>query len=89
MMDDRLRELIMVQPSLRLDVQPRSWCDRRKSGDGIRTVTAVTSGVIKDPERLANYVRVVAATLDQLVKIGAAGDEPVVDDRHYDLSRRA
>ena len=89
MMDDRLRELIMVQPSLRLDVQPRSWWERRKNGDGIRTVTALTTGVIKDPERLANHVRVVAATLDQLVKIGAAGDEPVADGRYYDLSRRA
>ncbi len=89
MMDDRLRELIMVQPSLRLDVQPLSWWKRRKSGDGIRTVTVQTTGVIKDPDRLANYVRVVAATLDQLVKIGAARDEPVVDSRIYELSRRA
>ncbi len=89
MVDDRLRELIMVQPSLRLDVQPLSWWKRRKSGDGVRTVTALTTGVVKDPERLANYVRVVAATLDQLVKIGAARDEPVVDSRIYELSRRA
>ena len=89
MMNDRLRELIMIQPSLRLDVQPVSWWERRKNGDGIRTVTALTTGVIKDPERLANYVRVVAATLDQLVKVGAASDEPVVDGRAYELSRRA
>ena len=88
MMDDRLRELIKVQPSLRLDVRPLSWWKRKKNGDGVRTVTVQTTGVIKDPDRLANYVRVVAATLDQLVKIGTARNEPVVDSRTYDLSRR-
>ena len=88
-MDDRLRELIMVQPSLRLDVQPRSWWRRRKDGDGVRTVTVQTTGVVRDPDRLANYVRVVAVTLDQLVKTGTARAEPVAEGRVYDLSRRA
>ena len=89
LMDDRLRELIMVQPSLRLDVQPRSWWRRRKDGDGVRAVTVQTTGVVRDPDRLANYVRVVAVTLDQLVKTGTARAEPVAEGRVYDLSRRA
>lgn len=88
MMDDRLRELIMVQPSLQLDVQPLSWWERRKNGDGVRAVTIQVTGVIEDPDRLANYVRLVAVTLDQLVKIGTARNEPVVDSHTYDLSRR-
>ena len=47
-----------------------------------------TTGVIKDPERLANYVLLVAATLDQLVRIGAAQDEPVAQGRTYTIRRR-
>lgn len=88
MMDQRLRELIMVQPSLQLDIQRLSWGKRRKRGDGVRRVTALTTGVVKDPDRLANYVRVVAATLDQLLRIGVARHEPVAEARTYALSRR-
>ena len=88
MMDRRVRELIMAQPSLRLDIRRLSWGKRRKKGDGVRTVTVQTTGVIKDPERLATYVRLVAATLDQLVGIGAAHNEPVAEDRTYAVSQR-
>ena len=88
MMDRRLRELIMVSPSLRLDIQRLSWGKRRKKGDGVRSVTVQITDVIKDPAHLANYVRVVAATLDQLVRIGAAHHEPVAETRTYTLSRR-
>jgi len=62
----QVRELIMVQPSLRLEVRRFSWGMRRKRGDGVRAVAVQTTGVIKDPERLADYVRLVAVTLDQL-----------------------
>ena len=89
MMDRRLRELMMVQPSLQLDIQRLSWGKRRKKGDGVRRVTVVTSGVIKEPDRLANYLRLVAAALDQLVRIGVAHHEPVAESRTYALSRRA
>ena len=51
-------------------------------------MTVVTTGVIKDADRLANYVRLVAATLDQLVRIGVAHQEPVLENRTYTLSRR-
>ena len=88
MMDRRLRELIMVSPSLRLDIRRLSWGKRRKKGDGVRSVTVQTTGVIKDPDHLANYVRVVAATLDQLVRIGVAHHEPVAESRTYVLSQR-
>ena len=89
MMDRRLRDLIMVQPSLQLDIQRLSWGKRRKKGDGVRRVTALTTGAIKDPERLANYIRVVAASLDQLVSIGVAHHEPVTESRTYALGRHA
>ena len=88
MLDGRLRELIMAQPSLQLDIRRLSWGKRRKKGDGVRSVTVQTTGVIKEPDRLANYVLLVAAALDQLVRIGTAHDEPVVEDRTYAVSRR-
>ena len=88
MMDRRLRELILAQPSLQLDIRRLSWGKRRKKGEGVRRVTVVTTGVIKDADRLANYVRVVAATLDQLVRIGVAHQEPVLESRTYTLSGR-
>ncbi len=46
MTDPRLRELIMAQPSLRLDIRRRPWMKRRKSGEGVRSVTIRTTGVI-------------------------------------------
>ncbi len=89
MMDRRLRELIMIQPSLQLDIKRLSWGKRRKKGDGVRRVTALTTGVIKDPGRLANYMKLVTATLDQLVRIGVAHPEPVTEARTYALRRSA
>ena len=88
MMDRRLRELIMVQPSLRLEIRRLSWGKRRKMGDGVRAVAVQTTGVIKDPDRLVNYVLLVAATLDQLARIGGARHEPVAENRTYALPRR-
>ena len=88
MTDRRLRELIMVQPSLRLEIRRLSWGMRRKRGDGVRAVAVQTTGVIKDPDRLVNYVLLVAATLDQLMKIGSAFSEPVAESRTYALARR-
>ena len=89
MTDRQLLELIMVQPSLQLTIRRLSWRRRRKMGDGVRVVTVETTGVIKEPDRLANYVRLVAATLDQLAKIGGARHEPVAENRTYALQRRA
>ena len=86
--DRRLRELIMAQPSLRLEIRRLPWGKRRKMGDGVRAVAVQTTGVIKEPDRLADYVRLVAATLDQLARIGRARHEPVAENRTYALPRR-
>ena len=88
MTDGRLRELIKVQPSLRLEIRRLSWGRRRKTGEGVRVVAVQTTGVIKEPDRLINYVLLVAATLDQLMRIGAASHEPVAEGRTYALPRR-
>ena len=86
--DRRLRELILVQPSLRLEIRRLSWGRRRKMGNGVRVVVVQTTGAISEPDRLANYIRLVAATLDQLARIGASYHEPVSENRTYALPRR-
>ena len=88
MTDRRLRELIMGEPSLRLEIRRLSWGKRRKMGDGVRVVTAGTVGVIKEPDRLVDYVLLVAATLDRLLRIGGASKESIAEGRIYRLVRR-
>jgi hypothetical protein len=44
-------------------------------------VTVATAGVIMEPDRLVDYVRLVVATLDRLLRIGGASDESVVEGR--------
>ena len=89
MTDWRLRELIMGQPSLRLEIRRLPWGKRRKTGDGVRAVAVQTIGVIREPGRLVDYVRLVVTTLDRLLSIGGAYDEPVAEGRAYALPRRA
>ena len=88
MTDRRLRELIMGEPSLRLEIRRLSWGKRRKTGDGVRVVTVATAGVIMEPDRLVDYVRLVVVTLDRLLRIGGASDESVGEGRTYALFRR-
>ena len=57
-------------------------------GEGVRVVTVQSDGVIKEPDRLANYVRLVATALDQLARTGGAYHEAVAEGRTYGLSRR-
>ncbi len=88
MMDGRLRALIKVQPSLGLEIRRLPRGRRRKMGDGVRAVAVQTLGVVEEPDRLVNYVLLVAAILDRLIKIGGASREPVVEGRTYALRRR-
>ena len=88
MTDRRLRELLRAQPELRMEIRRLPWGRRRKTGDGVRAVAVQTAGVIKEPERLADHVLLVAVTLDQLVRIGAAHREPVAKERTYVIRRR-
>ena len=88
MMDGRLRALIKVQPSLGLEIRRLPRGQRRTRGDGVRAVAVQTPGVIKERDRLVNYILLVAATLDRLIKIGGASREPVAEGRTYALPRR-
>ena len=86
--DRAMRELILIQPSLRLEIRRQAWSKRRKTGEGVREVRVRTTGVITEPDRLAHYMRLVASTLDQLVRIGVAYEDPVEEGRQYELRRR-
>ncbi len=88
MTDGRIRRLIKVQPSLRLEIRRLPRGLRRKRGDGVRAVAVQTIGVIKERDRLVNYVLLVTATLDRLIKIGGASTEPVAGGRTYAAPRR-
>ncbi len=88
MTDRRLRELIMAQPSLRLEIRRCPRRKRRKTGDGVRLVTVGTVGVITEPDRLVDYFLLVTTTLDRLLSIGGAFEEPVAGGRTYALPRR-
>jgi hypothetical protein len=67
-----VRSLIMVQPSLRLQIRRPSWSRRRTLSEGARDVIVRTTGVVTDPARLEDYVMLVAHTLDGLLRIGSA-----------------
>ena len=72
-----VRGLIMVQPSLRLEIRRPSWSRRRELSEGARDVIVQTVGVVTNPGRLENYVLLVAHALDQLVRIGSASESAV------------
>ena len=88
MADGRLRQLVMLAPSLQLGIRRQSWSKRRKAGDGVRAVGVQATGVVKDPDRLVNHVRLVTTTLDQLQRIGSASVESVVEGRVYTFPRQ-
>jgi hypothetical protein len=83
--ESRLRSLltteltaaILAQPSLRLEVKkaPRKY--RKRSGPQARQITMQTTGVIKDPDRLAGMFTVVQEALDALARAGVAAREAI------------
>jgi len=62
MMNWRLRELIMGEPSLRLEIRRLPWGKRRKTGDGVRAMAVQTIGVTREQGRLVDPARPVLAT---------------------------
>ncbi len=68
-----LTAAILSLPSLRLEVKraPRKY--RKERGESTAAVTVQTTGVIKDPPRLAGMFVVVRETLNALAGAGVAG----------------
>ena len=75
-----LTAVLLAQPSLTLQVKAASRRHRKAMGPLARHATMLTTGVIKEPERLAGMFSVVAATLSALDRAGIAAREPVPGD---------
>lgn len=88
MNERRVRDLILAQPSMRLDFTGLGFWDRRKLGSRVRRVSVRTTGVVMDPDRLLGFIDLVEALLQQLVRIGSASAAPVDPDRHNGELRR-
>ena len=72
-----LGEEILAVPSLRLEIKRPSRKSRRRFGQDSGVVVCRTTGVVRDPERLASMLRVVREALDALRRVGEADDREV------------
>lgn len=68
----RIRELIAVQPEMRLTVKDDEGWFGAKFPDGVDELLFVVGGVIKDVERLQRLYDLFAETLDELCRMGSA-----------------
>jgi hypothetical protein len=69
----RLRELLAAQPRVRLTLQDeRGSFGKREHPEGTDDLCFAVPGVIKDIDRLARLFALLAETLDQLCRLGAA-----------------
>ncbi len=70
--DARLRELVKVQPTIRLDVKDSEGWFGPKFPENVDELHFQVVGVIKDVDRLKSLVDLFAAVLEQLCRIGSA-----------------
>ena len=75
--DGDVRRLILSQPSLHLEVKGLSWWRRRKLGSRVRVITAQTTGVVTEVERIVNFIELIRAGVDTLKRIGTAVPQEV------------
>jgi hypothetical protein len=68
----KIRQLIQVQPKIRLDVKDGEGWFGPKFPENVDELHFEVLGVIKDVERLIELFQLFAAMLDQLCKIGSA-----------------
>lgn len=88
MNERRVRDLILAQPSMRLEIKGLGFWDRRKLGNRVRRVSVRTTGVVMEPQRLLDFIDLVEVLAQQLVRIGSASSEPVDPSRHNGEVRR-
>jgi len=70
--DARLRELVKVQPTIRLDVKDSEGWFGPKFPENVDELHFQVVGVIKDVDRLKSLFDLFAAVLEQLCRIGSA-----------------
>lgn len=67
-----IRSLIEAQPSINFSVKDSEGCFRAKFPENVDELHFVTTGVIKDPDRLKLLFDLFSETLDELCRIGSA-----------------
>jgi len=80
--DTDVRRLILRQPSLRLEVKGLGWWRRRKVGSRVRVLTARTTGVVTEVERIVNFIELIRSGVDTLQRIGTAVPQAVDWEEH-------
>ena len=70
--DARLREMVQVQPTIRLDVKDSEGWFGPKFPENVDELHFQVVGVIKDVDRLKSLFDLFAAVLEQLCRIGSA-----------------
>jgi len=75
--DGDVRRLILAQPSLRLEVKGLGWWPSRKVGSGVRVITARTTGVVTEADRIVNFIELIRAGVETLQRIGTAVPQEV------------
>ena len=71
----RLRELINLQPDIRLSVKDDEGLFSKRFPEKVDELEFCVHGIIKDPERLKLLFDLFAVTLDELCRIGSAYEE--------------
>jgi hypothetical protein len=74
--NQKIRELIAVQPDIRFTVKGDEGWFGAKFPDGVDELYFQVVGVVKDTERLKRLYDLFAETLDQLCRMGAAYKQP-------------
>jgi hypothetical protein len=69
--------LLLDDPKLRLVVKKPGKRIRKAAGEEVREVQLQVSGVVKDPRRVEDMVRLCMEVLDELVRLGPAVEGPV------------
>lgn len=69
--------LLLDDPRVRLMVKKPGKRIRKAAGEDVREIQLQVSGVVKDPDRLGNMVRLCTEVLDELVRLGPALEGPV------------
>jgi len=70
-----LVEVIVADPSVRLEVKPASRKSRKRFGADTGVVTCRKDGIVTDVDRLAGMVQVVRHALDALHRVGEANQD--------------
>jgi hypothetical protein len=70
-------QLLLDNPSVKLEVKRPGKRIRKAAGEGIREIHLQTSGVVKDPRRLQDMLRLCSDLLQELLRLAVGTEGPV------------